>query len=309
MTNADLLYFDPLGMGGENRYETEKGEVERYAKDYLDIDTGRAGALGDSLDKMGVGVLELMGRLFILPPAQFFIALSGQPDIALTIGKDQPEYFAGIGRGIVETFSSPQNFIASFGLTFSEQEQAVLAEAWGKGDAEAIKAVIANKDARLLISVAAVAGGKVVVGAVEKPVAGEIASAAGGGTFSEIVPGGGLAAHEAAGGHLLARHVGKTEADLATRLSAQPSLKEVSTFISRAEAESAISGALNARAADVNAWVAAGAPDRLILNAPFNGGSVLQRGASATVSSTGVKVVLEGTGGGNWRIITGYPIP
>jgi hypothetical protein len=180
MTNADLLYFDPLGMGGENRYETEKGEVERYAKDYLDIDTGRAGALGDSLGKAGVdismGTLELMARLAFLPVTPIFIALSEQSETAHAISNNQLEYFVGVGQGLVETFNSPQNFVASFGLAFSEQEQAVLAEAWGKGDAEAIKAIIANKDSRLLISVATVAGGKVVVGAVKKPVVGEIAS-------------------------------------------------------------------------------------------------------------------------------------
>lgn len=127
--------------------------------------------------------------------------------------------------------------------------------------------------------------------------------------FSHLVPGGGLAAHEAAGGHLLARHVGRAEADLAARLAAQPRLGAASTFANRAEAEAAISGALNARAADVNAWIAAGAQGRQVVEAAFSGGSVLQRGATAVVPGTGVRAILEGTGGGRWRIITGYPTP
>lgn len=134
-------------------------------------------------------------------------------------------------------------------------------------------------------------------------------AAKGAAPFSRIVPGGGLAAHEAAGGHLLARHVGQSEADLAARLAAQPRLSAASTFASRAEAEAAISGALNTRAADVNAWVTAGARGRLVVDAPFSGGSVLQRGATAAVPGTGVRAVLEGSGGGGWRIITGYPTP
>lgn len=134
-------------------------------------------------------------------------------------------------------------------------------------------------------------------------------AAEGAAPFSHLVPGGGLAAHEAAGGHLLARHVGQAEADLAARLAAQPRLSAASTFASRAEAEVAISGALDARAADVSAWVAAGARGRLVIDAAFSGGSVLQRGAAAAVPGTGVRAVLEGTGGGGWRIITGYPTP
>ncbi len=40
------------------------------------------------------------------------------------------------------------------------------------------------------------------------------------GGSTRIVPGGGLQAHEAAGGHLIQRHVGQTDADLIARLNA-----------------------------------------------------------------------------------------
>lgn len=40
-----------------------------------------------------------------------------------------------------------------------------------------------------------------------------------------------------------------------------------------------------------------------------SGGSVLQRGATVAVPGTGVRAVLEGTGGGRWRVITGHPTP
>jgi filamentous hemagglutinin len=126
---------------------------------------------------------------------------------------------------------------------------------------------------------------------------------------SPLVPGGGLAAHEAAGGHLITRHIGQSEGALATRLAAEPRLKEASTFANRAEAEAAISAALNAKAVNVEAWVAAGARGRLVIDAPFNGGAVLRRGDVAPSVGTGVRAVLEGNGNGGWRIVTGYPTP
>jgi hypothetical protein len=119
----------------------------------------------------------------------------------------------------------------------------------------------------------------------------------------------GLAAHEAAGGHLIARHVGKTGADLATRLAAQPGISAASTFASGAEAEAGAAAVLGARAGQLSSWVSAGAQGRLILEAPFAGGQVLVRGATTPVTGSAVKLVLEGTGGGAWRIVTGYPLP
>lgn len=130
-----------------------------------------------------------------------------------------------------------------------------------------------------------------------------------GAPFSHLVPGGGLAVHEAMGGHLIARHVAQTDAALGARLTAQPRIVAASSFTSRAEAEAAITSALNARASHVRAWISTGASGRLVIDAPFSGGAVLQRGASVSVSGTGVRVVLEGTGNGSWRIITGFPTP
>ncbi len=88
-------------------------------------------------------------------------------------------------------------------------------------------------------------GGLLPAGGAAIGVAWKVGSVAkGAAPFSHLVPGGGLAAHEAAGGHLLARHLGQTQADLAARLAAQPRLGAASTFASRAQAEAAISGAL-----------------------------------------------------------------
>ncbi|MCF4998995.1 RHS repeat protein, partial [Pseudomonas syringae] len=66
------------------------------------------------------------------------------------------------------------------------------------------------------------------------------------GPYSKIVPGGGLAAHEAQGGHLIAKHVGRTDAQLAQRLRNEPNIPAASTFPNRSVAESAVSDALSA---------------------------------------------------------------
>ena len=137
----------------------------------------------------------------------------------------------------------------------------------------------------------------------------QLPKAAESGAFSRLAQPGGLTVSENAGGHLLARHVGLTEADLAARLSSQRGISAASTFATRAEAEAAVAGAFDANAANVSAWTASGANGRLVLNAPFSGGSVLQRGAAAATPGTGVRVVLQGNGSGGYNILTGFPTP
>lgn len=118
-----------------------------------------------------------------------------------------------------------------------------------------------------------------------------------------------LSASEAAGGHLLERHVGQSFDDLAARLEAGPRPGAVSTFGTAEEATSAVSAALQHNQEAVDAWVASGATERLRISAPFDGGEVLVRGATSTVPGTSVLVVLEGVGDGQWIVLTGYPKP
>jgi hypothetical protein len=75
------------------------------------------------------------------------------------------------------------------------------------------------------------------------------------GPYSEIVPGGGLAAHEAQGGHLIKKHVGRTDKQLAKRLKAEPNIPAASTFPDRATAESASSIALDANKAKIEKFL------------------------------------------------------
>ncbi|WP_396913792.1 RNase A-like domain-containing protein [Mycolicibacterium sp.] len=83
----------------------------------------------------------------------------------------------------------------------------------------------------------------------------------------------------------------------------------VSTFTSADEAAAAVSTALQHNQQLLNDWVAAGAPRKIELDAPFTGGTVLERGAADAVTGTSVKVVLKGDGNGGWYVLTGFPRP
>jgi hypothetical protein len=118
-----------------------------------------------------------------------------------------------------------------------------------------------------------------------------------------------LTTSEAAGGHLIERHVGQTFDDLSARLAAHPRLGEVSTFTSVDEAATAVSTALQHNQPVLDNWITNGATKTLIVTAPFDGGEVLVRGGVESVPGSTVKVVLRGDGMGNWHILTGYLLP
>lgn len=117
-----------------------------------------------------------------------------------------------------------------------------------------------------------------------------------------------LHSSEANGGHLIERHVGMTSDDLAARMESS-GLQTVSTFATSDEAASAVSAALRENQDLLNSWVAEGAPRKLELDAPFDGGSVLVQGATEAVTGSTVRVVLKGDGNGGWYVLTGFPKP
>ena len=131
-------------------------------------------------------------------------------------------------------------------------------------------------------------------------------------TASRIVPGGGLTAHERAGGHLIAKHIGLTDAQLAARLAAEPRISGSSSFGSRTLAESGVSAALDAEQSAISSWLS-GTRNRMAVN--HNTGSMLgrslSRGATSAVDSQSVRVVLQRAPSfpGGFRIITGFPTP
>jgi len=159
---------------------------------------------------------------------------------------------------------------------------------------------------------AAAGGGLVLAGGQEIWVLqGGVIALAGPGALAVAMSAGGggdLDRHEDSGGHLIKKHVGKTEADLRARLAEDPDPKAVSTFLSREEAQAAVSSVLRAKGAEVTAWLG-GTKKALILEGPFKGGLVLKRGAAACVEGTGVRIVLRRDHAGGWFIVSGYPLP
>ncbi|HZF41809.1 MAG TPA: RNase A-like domain-containing protein [Sphingomonadaceae bacterium] len=129
-------------------------------------------------------------------------------------------------------------------------------------------------------------------------------------TYSRIVPGGGLAAHEAAGGHLLVKHVGRSESQLMARLAAEPKITGSSSFYDRAGAESAVSNALDANAGNISRWLS-GSSGRLRID--HTGGSPIgisvTRGASGAVdvNSTRLILVRNPSMSTGYHIRTGFP--
>jgi len=118
-----------------------------------------------------------------------------------------------------------------------------------------------------------------------------------------------LSDHEAAGGHTLARHVGRSDADLARRLRREPNLAAASTFLDRASAERAVTATLAAERGRVDAWAAKGGRSTLALRWRGDGtvvGRVLERGATSPVAAHGARVVLRRRGDG-WFVLTAYP--
>jgi filamentous hemagglutinin len=125
----------------------------------------------------------------------------------------------------------------------------------------------------------------------------------------DAIPGGGLSAHEAAGGHTLARHVGLSPEDLADR-AREEGKREVSTFPDAAAAERAVAEVLYRRREDVRRWVG-GRPTQ---NEDFEArlseaaGQVHRRGASRAVPGRTVRVVLAPTDRfpEGFRVLTAY---
>lgn len=126
-----------------------------------------------------------------------------------------------------------------------------------------------------------------------------------------LVPGGGLQAHEQAGGHLLRKHVGRTEAQLAERI-AEEGLDACGTFSSQTMAEQAVLEAVEANQAVIAAWLKGSARGALELvhlaRSPI--GKVLVEGTAKAVETCRFRLVLLKTNSApGWRILTGYPLP
>lgn len=124
------------------------------------------------------------------------------------------------------------------------------------------------------------------------------------------VPGGGLEAHEDAGGHLIERHVGRTEQQLLDRLQRE-NISASSSFRDLPAAEHFVSETIVENQDRVDAWLDGKGGNRLVLDAHFDAstGISIQRGDTQAEDVYSVKLVLERSDALDigYRIVTGYP--
>jgi len=124
------------------------------------------------------------------------------------------------------------------------------------------------------------------------------------------VPGGGLEAHEEAGGHLIERHVGKSEQWLLDRVS-RDNISAASSFRDLPEAERFVSATIADHQARVDAWADGSGGNRLVIDTTFDAstGISVSRGDTSAVDVFSVRLVLERSSQLDigYRIVTGYP--
>lgn len=129
--------------------------------------------------------------------------------------------------------------------------------------------------------------------------------------FNNLVPGGGLTAHESAGGHTLVRHLGLTQTELANRLAVQIALPRASSFTDRETAEQAISDAIDANETQIANWLASTAARLQNYTTANPIGISLARGATSTLPVQSLQIILrrDSTVPLGYYILTAYPEP
>ena len=125
---------------------------------------------------------------------------------------------------------------------------------------------------------------------------------------SQVGKNGWLQFHEGIG-HTIARHVGKTDAQLINRLANSRRISGASTFTNQTTAEATISSTIKANRATLNTWLRSGSTRNLRLD--YTGENIIGRGimrGQSTVSNlTNARVILKPTGNGGFNILTAFP--
>ena len=122
-----------------------------------------------------------------------------------------------------------------------------------------------------------------------------------------------LGADEAMGGHTLARHVGRTDAQLADRLQREPQISAASTYTDRETAERTVRAALAASSRKVSDWERrTGRRPNLVLHYTARGGPPLGRSLArgkthVTPAFRAIVVLRWDDRVRRWFVLTSYP--
>lgn len=122
-----------------------------------------------------------------------------------------------------------------------------------------------------------------------------------------------LSIDEALGGHTLARHVGKSDAELRDRLRREKQISAASTYTDRVTAEQAVGAALASGGDELEAWQArSGRRPNLVLHFAHHGetplGRSLSRGQRMPITANRALVVLRwDERASRFYVLTSYP--
>jgi hypothetical protein len=120
-----------------------------------------------------------------------------------------------------------------------------------------------------------------------------------------------LSQDEAAGGHTLRKHVGRTDAELRDRLRREHNISAASTWNDRESAESAIGAAIAQQNSKITHWLERESHPNLVLD--YNGdsahpfGRTLRRGKDRIEPCARAVIVLKWDGGKTYHVLTAYP--
>ena len=119
-----------------------------------------------------------------------------------------------------------------------------------------------------------------------------------------------LSQDEAAGGHILRKHVGQTDEQLRERLEREPRITCASTYTDRHAAEHAVGAAIAASEGRIQRWLGrSGGHPNLVLDydsdAPI--GRTMNRGESQSRPCAHALLVLKYSGPGQYYVLTSYP--
>ena len=119
-----------------------------------------------------------------------------------------------------------------------------------------------------------------------------------------------LSQDEAAGGHILRKHVGQTDRQLRERLEREPNITGASTYTDRAAAEHTVGAAIAESHDRIQQWLRRpGGHPNLVLeyNAGAPIGRTMNRGESEARPCTHALVVLKYAGPNEYYVLTSYP--
>jgi len=119
-----------------------------------------------------------------------------------------------------------------------------------------------------------------------------------------------LSHDEAAGGHILRKHVGQTDAQLRERLDQERHITGASTYTDRAAAEHAVGAAIAQSQERIQSWFnRPGGHPNLVLD--YDGetpiGRTMNRGENQSRPCAHALVVLKYAGPNNYYVLTSYP--